>query len=424
LNTENHENSTLWNKGFIVIILVSCLVNFGNFFVGSAFSYWIVDIGGSSATFGLIHGLYSALCLVARPITGWLADNGNRRTTFILSCFVYVSSMILMLISPFFGLFVALRLIQGLGIGSASTLVTTCSYDEIPTKHLDKGVGYIALISSLATAATPALAIKSYNQSGPQSLVLWSTISIILGVGLSFFVVFRKPAVQKKLKLKDVFDPKQLFDVRCLKAAIPLAFSLNLSMGVGTFVTLFGRSLGFANPGWFSTISAIGLLCVRLILDRIKSDTAYPRKRIYFSFCVFILYILCIGLCRNMVMFCIAAILKAVTLGTMMPCFTSMIIQSVPPERRGVAASTTGICGDVGMILGSTIGGFVSNLWGYPVMFLLLIIPVVACCIYYRFALDGRYVPWSQQQAISAAQAVALPGSGTESLPEANIANK
>lgn len=277
-------NSVLWNKGFILILFVSCLVNFGNYFVGNAFSYWIIDIGGTAATYGLIHGLYSALCLLARPITGWLADNGSRRATFICSCFVYVSAMILMLISPFFGLFVGMRLIMGIGIGSATTVVTACSYNEIPASKMDKGVGYISLCSSLVTAATPALSIGTYNSGGPKSLVIWSAIAIAVGVGVSFFVSFGRPAQKKKINIKDVFNPKNLFDIRCLKPAIPMAMSVNLGLGVRTFVTLYGRSLGFSNPGWFSTISAIGLIAVRLILDRVKSAEQFPRKRVYLAY--------------------------------------------------------------------------------------------------------------------------------------------
>ena len=386
-------NSVLWHKGFILIILVSCLVNFGNYFVGNAFSYWIIDIGGTAATYGLIHGLYSALCMLARPITGWLADNGSRRATFLCSCFVYVSAMILMLVSPFFGLFVAMRLIMGVGIGSATTVVTACSYDEIPTSKMDKGVGYIALFSSLVTAATPALSIGTYNRSGPGTLVMWSAIAIAVGVALSFFVAFRKPE-NKKLSIRDAFSPKNLFDVRCLKPAIPMALSVNLGLGVRTFVTLYGRSLGFSNPGWFSTISAVGLIVVRLILDRIRPKEAFPRKRVYLAYLVYFVFIFCLSFCRNLFMFYTAAILWSVAYGILLPSFHSMIIRAVPGERRGVAASMTGICSDIGMILGSTIGGFISDAMGYSAMYLFVLIPVALCLLYYRVFLDGKYVPW------------------------------
>ena len=390
--------SVLWNKGFILITLISCLVNFANYIVGNAFSYWIIDIGGTASTYGLIHGLYSAVCLLARPITGWLADNGSRRATFMCSCFVYVSSMIMMLISPFFSLFVGMRLIMGLGIGSATTVVTACSYDEIPPSKMDKGVGYISLFSSLITAATPALSIGAYNKSGPQTLVIWSVIAMAVGIGLSFFVTFRKPAASKKRSIKNAFSPKNLFDVRCLKPAIPMALSVNLGLGVRTFVTLYGRSLGFANPGWFSTISAVGLIFVRLILDRVKTDEPFPRKRIHLAYGIYVVFIFCLGFCKNLAMFYTAAILWSVAYGILLPSFTSMMIRSVPADRRGAAASMTGICGDIGMILGSTVGGLISDAMGYGAMYLFMLIPVAFCFIYYRIFLDRKIVPWQSQQ--------------------------
>lgn len=394
--TAGMPNSALWHKGFVVIVLVSCLVNFGNHFVGSGFSYWIVDKGGTSATFGLIHGLYSALCMFARPVTGWLADHGNRRTTFLCSCFVYASTLILMLVSPLFGVFVAMRLIQGVGVGSATTIVNACAYDEVPADKMDKGVGYISLFSSIVTAITPALSIKTYNQSGPETLVIWSVISVVVGAGLSFLVVFRRNENSQKLMIKDVFDPKQLFDARCLKPSILLACSVYLGLGVRTFVNLYGRSLGFANPGWFSTISAFGLIFVRLILDRIKAKEEFPRKRVYFAYGVFVLYLLCLAFCRNLAMFYTAAILWSVAFGILMPSFTSMVIRSVPTERRGVAASMTGVTSDVGMILGSTVGGYIADSLGYPALYLLVLIPVVACVVYYRVALDGKFHAWDE----------------------------
>ena len=158
-------NSALWNKGFVIIILVSCLVSFGNFIVGSAFSYWIIDIGGTRATFGLVHGLYSALCLISRPITGWFADNGNRRVTFILSCFVYVSSMILMLFSPIFGLFVGLRLIQGLVIAGVPAVAMTYVSEEVDPHHVPRIMGlYVAGTAAAGTQTKFRLFIETSHQ--------------------------------------------------------------------------------------------------------------------------------------------------------------------------------------------------------------------------------------------------------------------
>ena len=96
---------------------------------------------------------------------------------------------------------------------------------------------------------------------------------------------------------------------------------------------------------------------------------------------------------RN-IMFYAAALIWSVAYGILMPSFTGMIVRAVPESRRGVAASMTGICGDVGMVVGSTVGGYIADAWGYPVMYLSVLVPVVLCCIYYRVNLDGKYKPY------------------------------
>lgn len=391
-------NSQLWHKGFVLIILVSCLISFGNFFIGNSFSYWIVDMGFPKSTFGLVHGLFSLMCLIARPFTGWMADHGNRRLTFVLSCFVYVGSMILMLISPIFGIFVGLRLIQGVGIGSAQTMLTACAYDEIPTSQMDRGVGYMTLINSLATSAIPALSIRTYNSAGPKALVLWSSIAIIAGIAVSYLVVFRRPAPTENATLKDALKIKNLFDVRCLKPAIPLAFAVNLVMGVQSYITLFGRDIGVPNPGWFATISAIVMVISRLVLDRFKTDNPFPRGRIYLAFAVIVGKLVVLGLCKGTFMYCFAAVLSAVGNTILSPLLSSMVIRSVPNERRGAAASTINVCGDVGMIIGSTVGGYVVEGLGYSGLFFAAIIPVMFGCIYCRMMLDGKFIPWDQRE--------------------------
>ncbi len=393
------QGSVLWNRYFCLIILISSAISFGNFFVGVAFSYWVVDKGGSTGTFGLIHGLYSMLIMLARPITGWLADHGDRRKTFIFSCVVYVSSMILMLISPFFGLFVALRLIQGAGTGGALTIITASSYDYIPPSKMDKGIGYIALTGSIIHAVTPALSIGAYNSGGPVPLVVWSAAATALGVGLSWLVAFRTPKEPKKFRIREVFNFSVLFEKRSLLPALVMAFSLNLGLGANTFIVLYGRSLGIGNPGWYSTISAVGLVLVRLILDRIKTNEAFPRRRIYLAFSTFIANLVALALCRNIYMYFAAAVLWSVAFGILMPSFTSMVIKAAPADRRGAATSTAGVSSDVGMIIGSTLGGFIVDALGYPALYLMVIVPVILCCVAYRLFIDGKFKAWEDPEA-------------------------
>ncbi len=382
--------SRLWNKYFCLIIAMSSAVNFANFFVGSSFSLWIVDMGGTNTAYGTIHGLYSFIVLLARPVTGWIIDHGNRKRAFILSTLVFASAMVLMLISPIFGLFIAMRLLQGAGTGCAATICSSSAYDYIPPDKLEKGIGYIALSSSLISALTATFSVGTYNRSGPVPLVVWSVIALAVAIALSMLIVFRSPSEVKKFRIKEVFNFNQLFEKRSLKPAIISALSVNLAFGMRGYIILYGRSLGFANPGLYTLVSSIGLIIVRLVQDAMPNTEKTPRRRIYFSFAVFIIYCVVIGLCRNLVMYFGAALLWAVLYGVLNPQLQSIAIKAAPIERRGAASGTFYCSADIGIILGSTVGGILADAIGYSSMFFCAIIPAVLCIIFYAVFMDGK----------------------------------
>jgi len=285
-------------------------------------------------------------------------------------------------------MFVGMRLLQGVGAGSAGTIATVSAYDYIPSDKMDRGIGYLALSSSLISALTGTFSVGSYNRSGPVPLVIWSVASLVLGMVLSLFVVFRTPKESKKFKISEVFKLNELFEKRALKLALMSALSTNLAFGLRGFIILYGRSLGFANPGWFTTVSAGGLILVRLAQDAMPSTEKTPRRRIYVSYAVFIAYLIVVAYCQNLIMFFGAALLWSVVYGVLNPQIQAETIKSVPLERRGAAGSTFLCSADIGVIIGSTAGGFIADNISYRAMFLLTLIPVAFSVIFYAVFID------------------------------------
>ena len=198
------EGSRLFNKYFCIILLMGAAVNFANYIVGSAFSLWVVDAGGSNSTYGTIHSLYSFVILLARPVAGWIIDNGNRKQAFIVASIIYVSTMLLMLYSPVFGLFVGARLAMGVGNGLSVQITNTVAFDYMPKDKMDKGIGYVTLCSSLMSAFTATISVSTYKASGPSTLVMMSVAATAVAVALSFLLVFRIPERKaEKFSLKE-----------------------------------------------------------------------------------------------------------------------------------------------------------------------------------------------------------------------------
>lgn len=389
--TPPQEGSRLFNRYFCIILLMGAAVNFANYIIGSAFSLWVVDAGGNNTTYGTIHSLYSLVILLARPVAGWVVDNGNRRQAFIIASVVYVGTMLLMLYSPVFGLFVGARLAMGAGNGVSVQITNTVAFDYMPKDKMDKGIGYVTLCSSLMSAFTATISVSTYKSAGPKALVLLSVIATAIAVGLSFLLVLKTPERKsEKFRFSEVFNLSKLFEIRSAKVALVSAFSTYFGFGLRSYVILYGRSLGFANPGWFTTASALGLIVVRFVLDRIPLKEESKDRRVYFAFGIYVVYLITVSMCRSFAVYIIAALLWSVIFGILTPVLQSIAIKAAPEERRGAASSTFHCASDVGIILGSLLGGKLADVFGYSNMFLFGLIPVVISFVYYFFALRGE----------------------------------
>ncbi|MBP3867397.1 MAG: MFS transporter, partial [Eggerthellaceae bacterium] len=74
-------------------------------------------------------------------------------------------------------------------------------------------------------------------------------------------------------------------------------------------------------------------------------------------------------LSRNVFMLSFAGVLAGLGIGTAMSVFQTMAVAAVEPWRRGVATSTYMVAFDLGIAIGSLVGGTIAALYGYTVMY-------------------------------------------------------
>ena len=68
------EPTKLWNRQYILVLLLNTLNAFSFYMVVTILSKYLVSIGISIATAGVIVGLFSITSLCCRPFSGLLAD--------------------------------------------------------------------------------------------------------------------------------------------------------------------------------------------------------------------------------------------------------------------------------------------------------------------------------------------------------------
>ena len=74
----------LWTSPFIKICLINLLIFVAFHMLMATFAYYVIDVGGTEVTAGLIAGLFAVSSVVIRPIIGWVLDSRGRRLVLLL----------------------------------------------------------------------------------------------------------------------------------------------------------------------------------------------------------------------------------------------------------------------------------------------------------------------------------------------------
>ena len=140
------------------------------------------------------------------------------------------------------------------------------------------------------------------------------------------------------------------------------------------------------NIGVFFTVYALALLIARPLFGRLIDRKGFDIAIIPGMLCIG-LAMLTLFAAQGLPHFIAAAFLYGIGGGAVAPSLQAMAVIDVPPQRRGAANGTFMSGFDLGIGVGSILCGLVAKLTGYPVMYLLTLLPVtVAFALYFLLA--------------------------------------
>jgi MFS family permease len=154
---------------------------------------------------------------------------------------------------------------------------------------------------------------------------------------------------------------------------------VNIGFGcITTFIALHGQEQGVTNVSVYFVAYAIVTLTSRPMIGRLIDRYGYRMPSIL-SCLGTVLTLVLIGLSHNALMFALAGALAGLGIGTAMGVYQAMAVASVEPWRRGVATSTYFIAFDIGIAIGSLLGGMIAGVLGYTAMYIVVAaFPLVA----------------------------------------------
>lgn len=377
----------LWNKDFILIIVINFLVFMNHLMILSTFPFYIEYLGGSEAVAGFAAALFSIIAVVFRPFIGWMLDNGKRKIILIIGlCGMALMPIGYLVFATLYLAFVC-RMLHGASLAFSNTSTSTIATDIIPKPRFAEGMGMFGLATALATAVAPALGLALMDYMGFTMLFLFAAVSIV--IALILFLIMKVPKVEvekKPLNLKGLIDKDAV-----PASATALVFMLTYG-ALENFTAKFAAEQNLPSGGIFFAVMAVALLLTRLLAGKVTGRHGESFFAYSCNAAMLIAFLL-MGLFPNVATYLLAAVLAGFGFGGLEPALQSMAVAIAPPERRGSANSTFLCAYDIGIGVGGGIAGVLISSFGYSQMFVIMTVFNILSVVIY--VLWGRNHPSS-----------------------------
>lgn len=362
---ERKEVEKLWNPTFIFLLFLGVISFTGFGMVTPNLSKYIISIGGTKTQAGTILGLMAITALVARPVSGVVADRVNKKWLIIictafcgLAVFGYVLTSNLWAVA-------ASRIVHGIffSISGTANMALTSLY--IPKSRFSEGVGYIGLSYIVSAAIGPGLGVMIGEKYGYKVMFSIAALIVIASVGFMFKLNTKEcePFITgKKIGFKDLIATQILG-----YAGLSGMFSVGAGL-ISGFIALMAQERGIEKIALFFTVQSVASAVPRLFAGKL-SDKKGLAFVMYPAYIMAAAALLLLAVADNIWLILLAAVLYSFGEGIGRPALQATSLAKLGKERAGVATSTIYLGSDVGQGFGPMIGGKIADEFGYGTMY-------------------------------------------------------
>jgi MFS family permease len=377
---------TIWNRNFICVVIANLLLCVGHFSVNTLVATYTTYLGAAPVIMGLLTGMFFAVSLAMRPVSGPMITKIDKRTlmiaVFALGGVVNIGYALFHSIP----LFVVFRFLNGVQYSFVGSLIMTLAGDSLPKEKIASGMGVYGIGGAVGTAFGPAIAdqIKKLGTGVGGTDLGFTFVFLFAALALSLAVI---PSVilhpDKKTK-EDLESTgawyKNIVTPHALPTTVVMFFIIIGYSIINSYVFNLGAERKIGDISIFYTFMACTLILSRPVSGYL-SDRFGVAKVIIPGTILFAASFLIIGFSTSLTTVLVGAVVAALGIGSTQPAIQAMCIQSVPPLRRSVASNTIYVGMDLAFFAGPLMGSVVYEHSSYALMFRVTTVPVLIALI-------------------------------------------
>ncbi len=369
----------LWTKDFTIMVLVLTLITISYMMMNPNIALYVKGMGGTATLTGSIGLAWTIVSVCTRFIVGRVIDKKGSRMLVIIGSVGYCATIALCGVFQALTAFIVLRVTMACFHAIAYTASNTLVSEVMAKSRVGEGTGYsVGIPQSLGNMWGPAWGVALMAGDNFQMLFFGTAGVMIISIVISFFCSYRGDAIEKKALVAEKAaavaaeeDGKQYTGIWKMmeKSAVwPAIIQFIQAIGQGsisTYLILFAKEQGMAQPAMFFTVSAAVQLSTRFfggwLVDKfgiIKSNLVVLLIGVA-SMCAIP------SVANNFPVFMAIAVLYGLSNGMARPVLNTAVVKYAPKSRMGVATSTFYVAYAMGLGVASFVWGVVIDNAGF-----------------------------------------------------------
>jgi MFS family permease len=334
--------------------------------------------------------------LASRMVAGRAMDIFGRKVPLAIGTVVFFIATPFYLVTTAIAPFMLVRLIHGLGFGIIHTGGSAIAADLAPEKRRGEAMGYFANANSIAMAVGPAIAvtlmsIQGLPLDGFQLVFVGCILLALVGLVSALLIRVGRAPAAKLSAGKTNWSIASFFCPAAVPPALAVIFSAFAAGAVNSFVPVYFAATSPQIIPVFFLVIAIVMTVTRPFLGRL-SDRIERRRLLVPLFALCGAGMATLSVSPTLPVAIGVALVYGIGFGSIMPTLIAIVVDRVKPGERVAALATFMAAIDIGISLGSVVGGMIAQNFGLQTVFL----GAGASCvlgIVYTLSMYGRLGP-------------------------------
>ncbi|SBW08949.1 conserved membrane hypothetical protein [uncultured delta proteobacterium] len=363
----------IFTRNFVIVALINFFVMTAYYLLFVISSPYAADrFNASPSMAGLVAGMILMGCLAGRFFTGRIIAKTGFRVVLFSSIILYTASLGLYLLVDNLPFLMAVRFLNGIGVGCIGTVTSTLVVHIIPPHLHGQGINYFSLSSILALAFGPffGLLLLQYV-TFTEIFLLCAALGVVCFALAALLTV---PPLEEDPVEAGATDSAFSLSSYIEYAAVPIGTMVLVICagygGVQAFMAFYAAEAGLDGiASTFFLIYAATAFCLRPIAGKML-DKRTPNVVIYPALILSSLGFLLLGTMPSATGLMLAGFLLGAGVSNIQTASQTISVRLVSKRRFGPATSTYFIFLDLGVGMGPYFLGFTVPYAGYKGMYL------------------------------------------------------